>query len=74
MAYTTLAAVKSYLSIPTTTDDTVLTDLIPRAQAMIDGYCKRTFEALVDSTKRFDAVRDAGWCPDWCKAADPSRG
>jgi hypothetical protein len=58
MAYTTLSDVKAYLSISAATDDAVLTGLIPRAQAMIDQYCKRTFEALIDSTKRLDAVRD----------------
>jgi len=55
MAYTTLADVKSYLGIPTATtaDDTLITALIGRAQAIIDRYCDRTFEASADTTRYF---------------------
>lgn len=47
MAYTTLTDVKASLGIATaiTTDDTLLTSIIGRAQAMIDAYTGRTFEA-----------------------------
>lgn len=58
MAYTTLAAVKAYLSIPTTTDDALLTELIARAQGILEAQTARIFEASIDSTKRFDALRD----------------
>lgn len=45
MAYTTLADVKAYAGISVTTDDTLITALIPRAQAIIDAYTGRKFEA-----------------------------
>src|SRR5574340_1235085 len=45
MAYTTLADVKAYLGISVTTDDTLLTALIPRAQTAIETYTGRKFEA-----------------------------
>ena len=60
MAYTTLADVKEYLSIPsaTTDDDDLITDLIARAQAAIDTHCRDTFEASADTDVTFDAVAD----------------
>jgi hypothetical protein len=60
MAYTVLADVKEYLSIPTgtTSDDDLITDLIGRAQAYIDSYTGYTFEAAEDSDRTFDAVAD----------------
>lgn len=60
MAYTTLADVKTYLGIPTATtaDDALITALIADAQAMIDSYCLRTFEASADTTRYFDAIED----------------
>lgn len=36
MAYCTAAQVKSYLGITTTGDDTLIGNIIPRAQAFID--------------------------------------
>ena len=58
MPYTTAAAVKTYLGITSSTDDALLTSLIERAQASIDRYTHRTFEAASDTTKRFDAEYD----------------
>lgn len=58
MAYTTLAEVKLYAGITTTNDDVLLEQCITRAQRAIDTYCKRTFEALSDTTRYFDAVAD----------------
>ena len=52
MAYTTLADLKAYLDISVTTDDTLLTAIIPRAQAIIDAHTGRTFEAST-TTKYF---------------------
>lgn len=63
MAYCTLAQVKAYLGgfeDAGQADDALLTDMIQRAQAMIDRYTHRTFEAPTDTTRRFDAVRDVG--------------
>ena len=47
MAYTTLAELKAYLGIPTaeTGDDALLTSIITRAQALIEAYTNRVFEA-----------------------------
>lgn len=58
MAYTDKTAVKRYLGITETTDDTLIDELIVRAQAMIDSYCRQTFEAAADSTRYFDPTRD----------------
>ena len=58
MAYCTTAQVKAYLGNTTASDDTLLDELIPRAQAAIDAYCHRAFEATSDTTRTFDADRD----------------
>lgn len=62
MAYASLADLKTYLASGGwsggTGDDTLLTDLLARAQAIIDRETGRTFEASADSTRKFDAVRD----------------
>jgi hypothetical protein len=60
MAYATVAQLKRYLGIvETTTDETVLlTELLDRAQAYINKYCRRTFEASADAVRYFDAVDD----------------
>lgn len=55
MAYTDKTALKIYLGISASDDDTLLDALILRAQAIIDAQCGRTFEALADSTRYFDA-------------------
>jgi hypothetical protein len=58
MAYATLAELKTYLGISDTGDDTLLTDLLSRAQKAIETFCDRVFEAASDSTRYFDAVED----------------
>jgi len=58
MAYAAASDVKTYLGISVSTDDTLITALITRAQAAIDRYCNRTFEASANSTRYFDAVAD----------------
>lgn len=58
MAYTTLSALKTYLSIAAAGDDALLSSLLAGAGAIIDAYCGRVFEAAADSTRTFDAVRD----------------
>lgn len=45
MAYTTVADLKAYLDISVTTDDTLLTACITRAQAMLEARIGRVFEA-----------------------------
>ena len=59
--YASLAEVKLYRGIPTTTttDDVLLTALITRACSQIDNYCHRVFVApTTASTHYFDAIRD----------------
>jgi hypothetical protein len=58
VAYTTASLLKTYLGIAVSTDDTLLTALIARAQAAIDAYCGRTFEASGNTTRYFDVSRD----------------
>lgn len=56
MAYTDTTTLKRYLGISSSSDDTLLGECITRAQALIDGYTGRTFEAAADTTRYFDAV------------------
>ncbi len=60
MAYASLTELKLYRGIPTSTtaDDAILSACLTRAQAQVDTYCDRTFEAAATSTRHFDAVRD----------------
>lgn len=58
MAYTTTALIKTYLGITGSGDDTLIGDIITRAQAMIDSYCRRSFEASGDTTRKFDPTSD----------------
>ena len=58
MAYCTTDNVKDYLGITTTDDDTLIGELIPRAQAAIDSFTHRTFEAASDTTRVFDTDTD----------------
>ena len=58
MAYCTVPEVKLYLGTTTSNDDELIKSLIPRAQAAIDSHCARTFEALADTTRYFDAITD----------------
>jgi len=56
MAYCTAADVKTYLGVSGAGDDTLIGTLIDAAQAAIDTYTSRTFEAAADSTRYFDAA------------------
>src|SRR5512139_1080143 len=58
MAYITLAELKEYLQVTVGTEDHILTDCILDAQAQIDGYTGRTFEAAADSTRYFTVGKD----------------
>lgn len=52
MAYASLADLTAYLGIDeSTADDGLLTQLLARAQAAIDTYTRRTFEAAADVTR-----------------------
>ena len=54
MAYIDVISVRQYLDIEGVSDDPLIGDLIDAAQAAIDKYCRRTFEASADSTRYFD--------------------
>ena len=56
--YTTWAAVKTYLDISGTADDTLGATLVTRASAMIDRYCRRVFTAA-SATRLFDVPHGA---------------
>lgn len=58
MAYCTLSDLKTYIGVDVPDDDTILGQIIARAQKAIDTHCRRTFEASTDSTKYWDAVED----------------
>lgn len=58
--YTNVLALKQYLGISVDTDDTLLTQLIRRAQGIIDDYCNRTFEASADTTRYFNCPTPQG--------------
>ena len=49
MAYATLANTRTYLGLSATTDDSLITALIARAQSIIDRYTGRTFEAATQT-------------------------
>jgi len=51
MAYTTTVAVKTYLGITGSGDDTLIDGLVTYAQQIIDSYTHRMFEAGSDSTR-----------------------
>jgi len=53
MAYATTAQVKTYLGISTTGDDTLIGDLIDRAEAWIENHTNRIFESTGDTTRKF---------------------
>jgi hypothetical protein len=62
MAYVSVDSLRRYLGISSTNDDVLLAELIAAAQAIIDGYTGRTFEASTDTTRYHDATRDVeGW-------------
>jgi hypothetical protein len=58
--YTNVLALKTYLGITVDADDTLLTQLIRRAQGIIDDYCNRTFEASTDTTRYLDCPTAQG--------------
>jgi len=58
VSYATLTQLKEYAGITTSGDDALLTRLLASAQAAIDAYCHQSFEALTDTTRYFDPLRD----------------
>lgn len=60
MAYATLVQLKVYrgIDLATTDDDAILQQCLTRAQAQVEAYCDRVFEATATATRYYDAVRD----------------
>lgn len=58
MAYSNTSDVKTYLGVSGSGDDTLIGALVTAAQAAVDAYFRRTFEASADSTRYLDAVAD----------------
>lgn len=54
MAYASLTQLKAYLGISGDADDTLLTTLLGAAQAAVDAYCGRSFEAT-EATRYYGA-------------------
>ncbi len=61
MAYTTTALLKSYMGITASTDDTLLSLCIDRAQATVESYTNRVFEASADTTRKFTPIVNTQW-------------
>ena len=53
MSYTTTAAVKTYLGITNSDDDTLIGLLVTAAERIIETYTQRDFEVGADSTRYF---------------------
>jgi hypothetical protein len=58
VAYCAYADVNEYLGGALTADQTLITNLIPRAQAEIDRLTGRTFEASTNTTRYFTVGKD----------------
>ena len=56
MAYLTVAALKTYLGIQSSADDSLLADIVHEAQHVVEDYCNRTFEAAADTTRYYNAL------------------
>ena len=57
-SYSTLADLKTYLNIATSTDDTLLQVMLDAATNRIDSRCGRVFQAASDEARYFDPSRD----------------
>ena len=58
MSYASLTELKTYLGISSSGDDTLLTDILTRSQAIIEAGTGRLFEAASNTDRFFDAVAD----------------
>ena len=58
MAYVTKKQLKAYLDITSASDDSLLKDLIDRAQSIIEGYTHRVFEVSSATARYLDAIED----------------
>jgi len=56
MAYLTVAQLKTYLGIQSSSDDSLLADIVHEAAHVVDDYCNRTFEAAADTTRYYNAL------------------
>lgn len=60
MAYASKELFKSYAGVDVDADDALIERLLESAQAMVDNYCRRRFEAVADSTRFFGAEHTNG--------------
>lgn len=58
MAYVSLATLKEYLDISNTNDDTLLTNILTRAQAVFDAHFEHSFEAVTATRYYTDDALD----------------
>lgn len=56
--YTSTSDVKTYLGITGSGDDALIDALVTAAQAAVDQYFLRTFEASTNTTRYFNAIND----------------
>lgn len=59
MAYASIADVRAYLNVTSSAEDVLLGAMCARAQAIVDNYTRRTFEADTDTVVRFNPLVDA---------------
>ena len=58
MTYTSSSLVKAYVGASGTADDTLIGDLVSRAQKFVESYTGRIFDGTSTSTRYFNAVED----------------
>lgn len=63
--YCTIADLKAYTGITGTGDDTLLYEMVLRAQAAIERYTGRVFEVTTSTTRYFDAIADVAGAVLW---------
>ena len=57
-SYCSLAALKTYLNVSTSTDDDLIQTLLDASSSRIDSFTGRTYHALADTVRYFDPSRD----------------
>jgi hypothetical protein len=58
MGYVTLSGLKTYADFQTTNDDSLLLDLITRAESIVESYTGRKFAVSGITVRYFDAIED----------------
>ncbi|NTV01930.1 MAG: phage gp6-like head-tail connector protein [Chlorobiaceae bacterium] len=68
---TTLAAVKAYLGLTTTDDDTLIASLVVGESAFIESFCSRSF-SVQSYMQAFAGNGKSQWMPTWFPVANVS--